>query len=90
MKKELFKIISNSMYPILKKGDVAIVERIGFEEIKIGDIIAFKIEDKIFIHRVVIIRNNIITTKGDNNLYNDNVKISFANYIGKYVDKITI
>ena len=69
-----YVIASNSMYPVLKYGDVILVKDIDFEDIKIGDIITFKgktgtIKDKIITHEVVDIitdedGDKLLKTKG--------------------------
>lgn len=53
-------IASNSMLPVISRGDVVVVNQ-KFKTINKGDIIAFKAENKIFIHRV----HNIIEVDGE-------------------------
>ena len=53
-----YVIASNSMYPVLKYGDVILVKDVKFDDIKKGDVITFKgevgkIKDKIITHEVV-------------------------------------
>lgn len=81
-------IISNSMYPIIKRGDVVIVEQKIIEnDIKTGDIIAFNSSDTLVVHRIYFIEkhndgNDLYITKGDNNNLVDNVKIHFNDIKG--------
>lgn len=57
-----YTVASNSMYPVLKYGDVILVKEILFEDIKIGDIITYmgttgEFKDKIITHEVVDIED---------------------------------
>ena len=54
------------MKPTLKINDVILV-KIGNENLKKGDIIAFNTDDAIITHRILFIDDRIITVKGDNN-----------------------
>ncbi|HDI46124.1 MAG TPA: signal peptidase I [Candidatus Omnitrophica bacterium] len=66
------KIISGeakgqSMWPWIKEGDILIIEKIPYEEIKPGDVVVYKeINSDIWIaHRVLRIRKNFLITRGD-------------------------
>lgn len=61
-----FEVASGSMKPTLKINDVILV-KIGNENLKKGDIIAFNTDDAIITHRILFIDDRIITVKGDNN-----------------------
>lgn len=81
-------IASGSMYPQIKKGDVVIIEKISdnYDTLEVGNVIAFKYNDVIIVHRIV----NIISekdeyyfyTKGDANNNADNFAISEDMIIG--------
>ena len=67
-------VLSNSMYPSFSRGDVVIVEKINQEsllKIQIDDIIEYRLDNHIILHRVVDIleiENKLyFMTKGDNN-----------------------
>lgn len=64
-------IVSGSMLPIIKVGDVIIVQKITAAEVQTGDIIQFKTENIRVAHRVIDIREEnkqrVLVTKGDNN-----------------------
>ena len=74
---QLYAIASNSMKPEFQRGDIVFFERIKDEnvkKIKVGDIVVYKTEERMIVHRVVEKRyengKNIFITKGD---YNDQV-----------------
>ena len=75
-----YSIITNSMYPKLKKGDVILIKEQKISDYKVGDIVTFKgmdgdLKGKIVTHEIVGItkENNrrIFYTKGIKNISND-------------------
>lgn len=74
-------ILSNSMNPIFNRGDVVIYKR--EENISPGDIIVFKYESQIIVHRLVSI-NEYYITKGDANNTVDYIKIKKEDIKGVY------
>lgn len=80
------------MEPNLKKNDVVFVKKCNEEELKEGDIIAFKKEAETITHRIVEIKsdnnNNKYITKGDNNKVVDNFEIDYEQIYGKVIFKI--
>lgn len=87
-----FSIISGSMEPKININDIVIVKNVDKNQIKINDIITFKIEDETITHRVINIKQIddklIYTTKGDSNEVTDIEKIEYNQIEGKYVGKI--
>lgn len=86
---------SGSMTPNINTGDIVITEKLNEKQIsnlKIGDILVYKHEDKVIIHRIIDIdkRNNklIFYTKGDNNKNNDEYPIDISSIIGTVKFKI--
>lgn len=81
-------IASGSMHPQIKKGDAVIIEKVSdnHSTLKVGDIIAFKYNDVIIVHRIVNIVNEndeyYFYTKGDANNNVDNFAISEDMIIG--------
>lgn len=81
-------IASGSMTPNINKGDVALIEKIdgNYEKIKEGQVIAYKYNNVIVVHRVIkIIKDDdsyYFYTKGDNNSEADNYAIEEQMIIG--------
>lgn len=84
-------IMSNSMAPYIKRGDVVLVEKLGKEDLsqlQVGDIIQYSIENKRVIHRIDAIveasagRIEFIT-KGDNNKSRDKESVKESQVMGK-------
>ena len=82
-------VMSNSMSPIYKRGDMLIYKKDkDIENIKVGDIVCYSYEDKLIMHRVIKISNNNViklTMKGDNVNSEDAIKVTKDNMIGKIV-----
>ena len=72
-------LLSNSMFPNVKRGDVVIVKKLKHEDLRnlcIGDIVEYKIENISIVHRIVDIHKSsngeyIFITKGDANRSED-------------------
>lgn len=82
-----YVVESGSMEPAIKTGSVCFInQRAKFEDMKVGDIIAFKLDTGDFAtHRVVSKTDEYITTKGDKNGAEDNVITTRSNFIGKNI-----
>ena len=82
-----FIILTGSMEPTLKPGDIVFVKETT--NINEQDIISFKVENAIVTHRVVEIENengkNFYITKGDANNTNDQMKIEKNDIKGVYL-----
>ncbi len=74
-------ILSNSMNPTFKRGDVVIYK--NTENILPGDIIVFKYESQIIVHRVVSVSEYYVT-RGDANNTVDYMKIKKEDIKGVY------
>lgn len=85
-------ISTESMYPAINKGDAIIIKKINEDDIKVGDVVTFKVDEEIITHRIVGIENNgkenVYITKGDNNNVTDDFVISFEDIEGKQILKI--
>ncbi|PIR88857.1 MAG: signal peptidase I [Candidatus Harrisonbacteria bacterium CG10_big_fil_rev_8_21_14_0_10_40_38] len=79
-------ITSGSMWPVLKKGDLVLVEGVKKDDLAVGDIIVFENKERknFTIHRIVKLDDENITTKGDAN-FNEDTSISYKEVIGRAV-----
>ena len=88
-----FSIISGSMEPTININDIVIVKKTNPNDIKVNDIITFKVENEIITHRVIdieIIDNKTVyTTKGDKNNVTDIEKITDTQIEGKCIAKVS-
>ena len=79
-------IASGSMEPYILKGDVVVIEKVNKKDIQIGDVIAYKYDKRIIVHRLVKIiqvgDELYYYTKGDANYDIDNYKITEDMIIG--------
>lgn len=71
----LFRMNGNSMHPVLKDGDVGMVQKCDPEKLRIGDIVVFKLRESYVAHRLIRIHRKgaltYFTARGDKNLFND-------------------
>lgn len=84
---------SQSMTPKINKGDAVLVKKVNNEkQIKKGDVIAFKYDKEIRIHRIVKIKKikgtTYYRTKGDANNTDDDILLTMKNIRGKIIMKI--
>lgn len=86
---------SGSMSPYIKRGDVVIVKKLKqkeFKNIKIGDVLIYKHDNIIVIHRLVEMKklNNetYYITKGDHNISKDSYLIKMEDIVGIKVFRI--
>ena len=86
-------VASGSMEPKISKGDVVIVDK-NYNEIKIGDVLAYKHDGRIIVHRIYrIVKSNneyYIYTKGDANSDYDKYKVTEDMFVGVVKFKIPI
>lgn len=87
---KIFTIISGSMEPTIKIGDVIIVKNVKTEnDIKVDDIIAYSEQKSIITHRVIEIKETdgrkAYVTQGDNNNAADEETIGFGRLEGVMV-----
>jgi len=71
------RVQGSSMLPWVRPGDVAVFRKVSAEEIRCGDILLFRRENRIFVHRKVERftwgGRNFIVTKGDANSHADGI-----------------
>ena len=67
--KKAFVIISGSMIPEIQIGDIVLIK--DTTDVKVGDVIAFRMDSSVIVHRIIkemTVNDNIMyQTKGDNN-----------------------
>lgn len=85
-----YVVESGSMEPTIQTGSVCFVnKRAKYEDMQVGDIIAFKLDTGAFAtHRIKEITNEGFTTKGDKNKAEDNIITTRSNFIGKNIFSI--
>jgi len=83
-------IVTGSMEPLLKPGDIALLKKIN-GPVQIGDVIHYRQGEIYFTHRVVDIReegDRLYQTKGDNNPSVDTELVNAAQIKGKLISVI--
>jgi len=86
-----FYVEGISMHPTLENGDLIVMDRTNFDNLKVGDIIVFdsSIYNFRIVHRIIDIGTSngdrILFTQGDNNHIPDPSYVKRSDYIGKYV-----
>lgn len=87
-----FIVLSGSMEPTIMTGDIAIIKECKKEELKSGDIIAFRSGKSVITHRIIEIKNEeegtVLITKGDNNNTEDRYPIRLEAVEGVFKYKI--
>ena len=88
----MFNIVSESMEPTFYKDDLVVVKKCSEKELKKGDIITFKQEDRIISHRIDEITKEKgevkFITKGDNNDIRDQDLVNVQDVYGKILFSI--
>ncbi len=88
----MFNIISESMEPTFYKDDLVVVRKCSEKELKKGDIITFKQDDRIISHRIDGITKEKgevkFITKGDNNEVRDQELVEVQDIYGKVLFSI--
>lgn len=83
----IVSVASESMEPILYKGDLIFV--LGPDNLRVGDVVIYNPESGCFtkketiIHRIIDIKDEKITTKGDNNPGPDPCPVALTQIRGK-------
>jgi len=78
----MLTVTSGSMWPVLKKGDLIFIRSTELEDIKIGTLVVFQHKGGLAVHRVVRIKGDIITTRGDANP-NEDSPINYNSVVGR-------
>lgn len=85
-----FVVLSGSMEKEIKTGAVAYSDsKAKVEDVKVGDIIVFKLNETYVTHRVIKINeDSTFTTKGDANQTEDLAPVKFEDFKGKTIFSI--
>lgn len=83
-------VLTDSMYPVIKSGDIIICKDIDPTDVKVGDVISFFDPEgngtAVVTHRVIGIITNegniYFRTQGDNNNAEDNASVPAENLVG--------
>ena len=83
-----------SMWPFLKSNDIAIIKKVNFEDVILGDVLVFRANNKILAHRVMSVNIDSVICKGDSCVSCDPIvlknsilgKIASINRAGKKID----
>lgn len=81
-------VISGSMEPTIKTYSVSIVKHCNIDDVDIGDIIVYKYNNMQIVHRVIdrdSLDNDYLVTKGDANIYPDEIRVTSNMIVGKVV-----
>lgn len=83
----LYNVKSGSMGELLPVGSVCFVSTYSdYNTVQVGDVISFRMSENVFVtHRAIIVTEDGITTKGDENENPDSALVTKENYIGKTV-----
>jgi signal peptidase I len=86
-------VLTGSMAPKINPGDIIIDKNTKPENIKVGDIITYKVSEEILItHRVIEVVNkegrSAFKTKGDANNVDDNNLVTEEQLVGRYFFRI--
>lgn len=85
-------IASGSMEKELSIGDIAIIKKCNANDINVGDIIEYQMEEYTVVHRVIEKKQKngsfSFVTKGDNNSSPDKDEVTESQLIGKVIFKI--
>lgn len=83
-----FIIATGSMEPEYLTNSIVIISKDAYEELEIGDVIAFKPEQlggAGAMHRIVESTDQGFVTKGDNNDFNDDGYVTADSYVGRAI-----
>ncbi len=89
----LMSVLSGSMRPALQPGDMIISREVDSEDIQVGEIVTFKVNNSTIVtHRVVEVveknNKNFFRTKGDANNVEDNNLVSSQDLLGVFLFNI--
>lgn len=78
-------VLTGSMEPTMRVNSICVAKTATYDDVEVGDIIMYEIEDKLITHRIVEITADGIRTKGDNNNTEDAYYITENNIRAKVI-----
>ncbi|MGE8203782.1 signal peptidase I [Heyndrickxia sp. NPDC080065] len=86
-------VLTNSMHPYIKAGDMVIINKVNPADVKVNDVITFQeTATKFITHRVIAVQQDQgkvgFVTKGDNNNVQDSKIVTPDHLVGSLVLKI--
>lgn len=79
------KVVGKSMVPFLLPGECISITN-DVDKLNVGDVVVFVKSDSLIVHRVKIIKDGLIVTKGDNCLFDDS-QIAVDDIVGIVVKR---
>ena len=76
-------VVTGSMEPAINRGDLVILERASVDEVEVGDVVAYRIDGTVVVHRVIEKGEGYLVTKGDANDSPDPYRITHENLLGR-------
>ena len=76
-------VLTGSMEPTFKTGSIIYYKSVPINDIKVGDVITFKMGDSLVSHRVYSIDDGLYQTKGDANNAVDASKVKASDIVGR-------
>lgn len=77
-----FVILTGSMEPAIKPGDMIITRNVSTDSIKEKDIVTYQLDSNFVTHRVIEAKDGGFITKGDNNNVEDSEVVKKSQVIG--------
>lgn len=74
---------TNSMLPTFDRNVFLVVEKRGYADIAVGDVIAYRGDDKLIVHRVVRGTDAGWIVRGDANDREDSTPVTASNFYGR-------
>ena len=86
---------TDSMAPEIDAGEYIYYKQTTFDEVNVNEVIIYKSQEgqmkgKYIVHRVIEKHEDYLIVKGDNNLINDNERVTADMIYGKYIDKVKV
>ncbi len=83
----LLNVLTGSMSPVVKAGDMIVIKKVPFDSLKPKDIVTYRRGNILITHRVMSIDDKTVITRGDANNVDDE-PIYKVDIVGKYLFKI--